>query len=72
MIMNLPLFDCEMFRINSSSLWSSRSSKVMRSNSVDGTPICNFIDNPDSYQKKLLLLGGLHLIFDQATNIFNH
>ena len=38
------------------------------SNQADGVNICQFIDNLDRHHKVLLLLGGLCLPFDNATN----
>ena len=44
-------------------------SRITKTNSVDGTQICNSTNNLDRDSKVLLLLGGLSLPFDNATAI---
>ena len=61
------LLDCPNFRDNRESLWSNLSQKVLACNPSDGTQISHFFSSSDREQKTLLLLGSLHLPFDQVT-----
>ena len=61
------LFDCTGFREHFNLLWSSLSTKVMRSNPTDGNHMSDFLVNLEQYQKALLLIGCLHLPFDSGT-----
>ena len=61
------LLDCPYFRDNYESLWSNLNQKVIACNPSDGMQISHFFNSLDREQKILLLLGGLHLHFDQAT-----
>ena len=60
------LLDCPNFRDNRESLWSNLNQKVIACNPSDGMQISHFFNSLDREQKILLLLGGLHLSFDQA------
>ena len=57
------LLDCETFKVNFSSMWYNLNVKIFRSNLVEEVPVCNFINNLNIDQKKLLLLGGFNLPF---------
>ena len=61
------LFDCTGFREHFDLLWSSLSTKVIRSNPTDGNHISDFLVNLEQHQKALLLIGCLPLPFDSAT-----
>ena len=61
------LSGCPNFRDNRESLWSNLSQKVIACNSSDGTQMSHFFSSLDREQKILLLLGSLHLPFDQVT-----
>ena len=60
------LLDCPNFRDNRESLWSNLNQKVTACNLSDVMQISRFFNSLDREQKILLLLGGLHLPFDQA------
>ena len=60
-------FDCTGFRKRFDLLWSSLSSKVIRSNPKDGNHMSDFLVNLEQHQKALLLIGCLPLPFDSAT-----
>ena len=61
------LFDCEGFRDHFDLLWSSLSTKVIRSNPTDGNHMYDFLVNREQHQKVLLLIGCPPLPFDSAT-----
>ena len=61
------LLDCPNFRDNRESLWLNLNQKVIACNPFDGMKISHFFNSLDREQKILLLLGGLNLLFDQAT-----
>ena len=61
------LFDCTGFREHFDLLWSSLSTKVIRSNPTDGNHVSDFLVNLEQHQKALLLIGCLPLPFDTAT-----
>ena len=60
------LFDCTGFREHFDLLWSSLSTKVIRSNPTDGNHMSDFLVNLEKHQKALLLIGCLPLPFDSA------
>ena len=62
------LFNCLTFRSNFDTLWEKLNEKLIRSNLLEGAQICGFVNNLESFQKKLLLLGGIKLPFDRPTN----
>ena len=59
------------FKDNYSSLWSNLKTKIVNCNQTDGIAMSNFINNLDSQQNFLLLLGGLDLPFDDASITIN-
>ena len=61
------LLDCPYFRDNLEYLWSNLSQKAIAFNLSDRTQISHFFGSLDREQKILLLLGALHLPFDQVT-----
>ena len=61
------LFECTGFREHFGLLWSSLSTKVIRSNTTDGNHMFDFLVNLEQHQKALLLIGCLPLPFDSAT-----
>ena len=61
------LLDIPNFRDNRESLWSNLNQKVIACKPSDGMQISHFFNSLDREQKIMLLLGGLHLPFDQAT-----
>ena len=61
------LLDCPNFRDNHESLWSNLSQKVIACNPSHETQRSHFFSSLDKEQKILLLLGVLHLPFDQVT-----
>ena len=61
------LFDCTGFREHFDILWSSLSTKVIRSNPTDGNHMSDFLVNLEQHQKSLLLIGCLPLPFYLAT-----
>ena len=62
------LLDRSYLKQNFLSLRRNLKLKITVSNQADGVNICRFIDNLDRNHKVLLLLGGLCLSFDNATN----
>ena len=61
------LLECPFFKENVDSVWLNIKARIMETNLLDGTQICNFISNLDRDSKVLLLLGGLPC--DKATAI---
>ena len=61
------LLDCRNFRDDRESLWSNLSQKVVACNPSEGTEISHVFSSLGRQQKILLLLGDLHLPFDQVT-----
>ena len=49
------------------SLWSNLKTKIINFNQTDGITMSDFITNLDPHKKVLLLLGGLSLLFDDAS-----
>ena len=63
------LLHCPFFKENSDSIWLNIKVRIMETNPLHGTQICNFISNLDQHSKVLLPLGSLQLPFDNATAI---
>ena len=63
------LLNCPFFKENTDSIWLNIKARITEKNILDGTQICNFISNLDEDNEVLLLLGGLPLLFDNATAI---
>ena len=55
------------FREHFNLLWSSLTTKVIRSNPTDSSHISDFLVNLEQHQKALLLIGCLPLPFDSVT-----
>ena len=64
---NHHFIDCPAFTDNYSSLWSNLKTKIIDFNQTDGITMSKFITNLDPHEKVLLLLGGLSLLFDDAS-----
>ena len=63
------LLDCPFFKQNVDSAWLNIKARTTETNLLDGTQIFYFMSNLDRDSKVLLLLGGLPLPFDNATEI---
>ena len=61
------VFDCPTFKPNFDSLWCKLLLKASNLHAADGIQISQFITNLDRFHKTLLLLGCLHLPFDNTT-----
>ena len=48
-------------------MWSDLKTKIINFNQTDGITISDFISNLGRHKKVLLLLGGLSLLFDDAS-----
>ena len=59
--------ECPGFKENFDSLWDKLKTKAKDLRPVDGDQILNFTTNSDQHHKKLPLLVGLQLLFDNIT-----
>ena len=66
-VVSRSLLDCPNFSDNREFLWSKLNQKVIACNPSDKTHISHFFSSFDREQRILLLLGGLHLPYDQVT-----
>ena len=64
---NHHFIECRPFRDNYNSLWSNLKTKIINSNQTDGITMSDFVTNSAPHEKVLLLLGGLSLLFDDAS-----
>ena len=63
------LLDCPFFKENIDSTLLNIKARISETNPLDGAQICNLISSQDRDSKVLLLLGGLSILFDNATEI---
>ena len=62
------VFECSYLKRNFLTLWRNLKFKITVSNQADGVNIRRFTDNLDRHHEVVLLLGGLCLQSDNATN----
>ena len=62
------LWECKTFGENFQSVWSNLFQKIDSANPMDGLQISSFIRGLNRQHQTLLLLGGIPLPFDRATN----
>ena len=63
------LLDCPFFKENIDSTLLNIKARISETNPLDGAQICNLVSIQDRDSKVLLLLGGLSILFDNATAI---